>query len=51
MGLGEIDGRSVSVGGDDFTLSGGSGIHKLPHHFAQPLALQYGILMFSAAKG
>ena len=45
MGLAELDGRPVAIGGDDFTLSGGSphNVHKIPHQFVQPLALQYGI--------
>ncbi len=45
MGLGEIDGRPVAVGGDDFTISGGSphNVHKNPQDFVQPLAIQYGI--------
>jgi acetyl-CoA carboxylase carboxyltransferase component len=53
MGLGEISGRPVSVGGDDFTISGGSphDVHKLPHHFAQPLALQYGIPYVQLREG
>ena len=53
MGLGEISGRPVSVGGDDFTLSGGSphDVHKLPHHFAQPLALKYGIPYVQLREG
>ncbi len=53
MGLGEIDGRPVSIGGDDFTISGGSpyGVHKTPHQFAEPLALQYGIPYVQLREG
>ncbi len=53
MGLGEISGRPVSVGGDDFTLSGGSphDVFKIPHHFAQPLALTYGIPYVQLREG
>ncbi len=42
MGLGELDGRPVAVGGDDFTISGGSphDVHKRPHDFIHPLAMQ-----------
>jgi len=44
-GLAEIDGRLVAVGGEDFTLSGGSpaGLHKDCTFFMKPMALQYGI--------
>ena len=53
MGLGEIAGRSVAVGGDDFTISGGSphGVRKVPHQFVQPLALQYGIPYVQLREG
>jgi len=45
MGLGEVDGRPIAIGGDDFTISGGSpaGVHKGSSQFTAPLALQYGI--------
>lgn len=53
MGLAELDGRPVAIGGDDFTLSGGSpsNVHKMPHDFAQPLALQYGIPYVQLREG
>lgn len=53
MGLGEIGGRPISLGGDDFTISGGSphDVHKIPHKFAQPLALQYGIPYVQLREG
>jgi methylmalonyl-CoA decarboxylase subunit alpha len=53
MGLAELDGRPVAIGGDDFTISGGSpsGVHKMPHDFAQPLALQYGIPYVQLREG
>ena len=45
LGLAEIGGRLVAVGGEDFTISGGSpvGIHKDARFFMQPMSLQYGI--------
>jgi len=44
-GLAEIGGRLVTIGGEDFTISGGSpaGIHKDCTFFMKPMALQYGI--------
>jgi len=44
-GLAEIDSRLVTVGGEDFTIHGGSpaGIHKDATFFMQPMSLQYGI--------
>ena len=53
MGLGEIDGRPVAIGGDDFTISGGSphDVHKIPHKFAHKLALQYGIPYIQLREG
>ncbi len=53
MGLAEIDGRPIAIGGDDFTLSGGSphNVHKIPHQFVQPLALQYGIPYVQLREG
>jgi acetyl-CoA carboxylase carboxyltransferase component len=53
MGLGEVDGRPIAIGGDDFTLSGGSphDVFKIPHNFAQPLALQYGIPYVQLREG
>jgi acetyl-CoA carboxylase carboxyltransferase component len=53
MGLGEIDGRPVAIGGDDFTISGGSphDVHKRPHDFIHPLAIQYGIPCIQLVEG
>ena len=53
MGLGEIDGRPVAIGGDDFTISGGSphNVHKVPADFVQPLAVQYGIPYVQLIEG
>jgi len=53
MGLAEIEGRPIAIGGDDFTLSGGSphNVHKIPHQFAQPLAIQYGIPYVQLREG
>ena len=45
LGMGKINGRNVAIGGDDFTISGGSphNVHKGASQFTQRLALQYGI--------
>ena len=53
MGLGEIDGRPVAIGGDDFTISGGSphDVHKRPHDFIHPLAMQYGLPCVQLVEG
>ncbi|HJM76555.1 MAG TPA: carboxyl transferase domain-containing protein, partial [Dehalococcoidia bacterium] len=53
MGLGEIDGRPVAIGGDDFTISGGSphNVHKGAGQFTQPLANQYGIPYIQLVEG
>jgi acetyl-CoA carboxylase carboxyltransferase component len=52
-GLAEIDGRMVTVGGEDFTISGGSpaGIHKDANFFMQPMSLQYGIPLVQLCDG
>lgn len=44
-GLAELDGRLVTIGGEDFTIQGGSpaGIHKDETFFMHPMSLQYGI--------
>ena len=44
-GLAEICGRLVTVGGEDFTIHGGSpvGVHKRHEFFMHPMALQYGV--------
>ncbi len=53
MGLAEINGRPVALGGDDFTISGGSphNVHKGPGDFVQPLAMQYGIPYVQLIQG
>jgi acetyl-CoA carboxylase carboxyltransferase component len=53
MGLGEVDGRPVAIGGDDFTISGGSphNVHKGAAQFAVPLAHQYGIPYIQLIEG
>ena len=53
MGLGEIDGRPVAIGGDDFTISGGSphNVRKNSRQFTQPLAMQYGIPYVQLVEG
>ena len=52
-GLAEIDGRQVTVGGEDFTISGGSpaGMHKDARLFMQPMSLQYGIPLVQLCDG
>ena len=53
MGLAEIDGRPVAIGGDDFTISGGSphNVRKGARNFTQPLAIQYGIPYIQLVEG
>jgi acetyl-CoA carboxylase carboxyltransferase component len=53
LGLAEIDGRLVTVGGEDFTISGGSpaGIHKDARFFTQPMSQQYGIPLIQLCDG
>ena len=53
MGLAEIDGRPVAIGGDDFTISGGSphNVRKHSRQFTQPLATQYGIPYIQLVEG
>ena len=53
MGLAEIDGRPIAIGGDDFTISGGSphNVHKNSRQFTQPLAIQYGIPYVQLVEG
>ena len=53
MGLGEIEGRPVAIGGDDFTISGGSphNVRKNSRQFTQPLAMQYGIPYVQLVEG
>lgn len=53
MGLGEIDGRPIAIGGHDFTRSGGSphDVHKGAAQFAMPLASQYGIPYVQLMEG
>ncbi|MFC1885465.1 acyl-CoA carboxylase subunit beta [Thermodesulfobacteriota bacterium] len=42
-GLAEIDGRPVTLGGEDFTVRGGSEAGKGADFFMQPLSIQYGV--------
>jgi acetyl-CoA carboxylase carboxyltransferase component len=53
MGVADIDGRPVAIGGDDFTISGGSphDVHKRPHDFIHPLAIQYGLPCVQLVEG
>ncbi len=53
MGLAELDGRPIAIGGDDFTISGGSphNVSKHPRQFTQPLAIQYGIPYVQLVEG
>lgn len=52
-GLAKIDGRRVTIGGEDFTISGGSptGMHKGASFFMQPMSLQYGIPLVQLCDG
>jgi acetyl-CoA carboxylase carboxyltransferase component len=53
-GLGKIDGRLVTVGGEDFTLSGGSGgggRGGSAAGFMQPMALEYRIPLIQFCDG
>jgi len=52
-GLAEIDGRMIAIGGEDFTVSGGSpaGIHKDEVFFMHPMVLQYGIPLVQLKDG
>lgn len=53
MGLAEIDGRPIAIGGDDFTVSGGSphNVRKSASQFTEPLAIQYGIPYVQLVEG
>jgi len=53
MGLAEVGGRPIAIGGDDFTISGGSphNVHKGARQFTQPLALQYGLPYVQLVEG
>ena len=53
MGMGKIDGRPIAIGGDDFTISGGSphNVHKGQGQFTQRLSLQYGIPYVQLIEG
>ena len=53
MGLGEIDGRPIAIGGNDFTISGGSphNVQKGAAQFAMPLASEYGIPYVQLMEG
>lgn len=52
-GVATIDGRNVVVGGEDFTISGGSpvGVRKRPDDVMQPLAAEYGMPQIYLADG
>jgi acetyl-CoA carboxylase carboxyltransferase component len=52
-GLAELDGRLVTIGGEDFTISGGSpaGMHKDARMFMQPMSLQYGVPLVQLCDG
>ena len=49
MGLGEVDGRPVAIGGEDFTIQGGSSIARMQRSkgglggFVEDMALEYKI--------
>ncbi|MDD4859139.1 MAG: carboxyl transferase domain-containing protein [Dehalococcoidales bacterium] len=53
QGFAQIDGRTVAVGGNDFTISGGSpaGIEKHSNWFMQPMAYQYNIPLVQFSDG
>lgn len=52
MGTGKVDGRMVVVGGEDFTISGGTGgVHKGPATFFQQFALEYRVPLVQFADG
>ena len=53
VGMGKIDGRPIAIGGDDFTISGGSphNVHKGAGQFTQRLSLQYGIPYVQLIEG
>jgi acetyl-CoA carboxylase carboxyltransferase component len=52
MGTGTVAGRPLCVGGEDFTISGGSGgAHKGPADFIQPFAREYRIPLVQFADG
>ncbi|MFC1989244.1 acyl-CoA carboxylase subunit beta [Chloroflexota bacterium] len=50
-GLAEIDGRQVTIGGDDFTVAGGSESSKRADFFMQPMSTQYGIPAINLCDG
>ena len=52
-GFAEIDGRMVTVGGNDFTIAGGSppGIEKHSPYFMMPMSYQYGIPCIHLSDG
>ena len=52
MGMGTVDGRKVCVGGEDFTVRGGSGGgRKGPGGWLQPMALRYRVPLVQFADG
>jgi len=52
-GCAEVDGRLVTVGGNDFTIAGGSpaGIDKHSPYFMMPMSYQYGIPCIHLSDG
>ncbi|MDD5127227.1 MAG: carboxyl transferase domain-containing protein [Dehalococcoidales bacterium] len=52
-GFGEIDGRPVTIAGEDFTVRGSSpiGIEKWRSYFVSPMSYQYGIPMVQLLDG
>ncbi len=52
-GLGKINGRLVTIAGEDFTVSGSSpaGIHKSRAFFVSPMSVQYEIPMVQLLDG
>ena len=53
MGMGKVDGRNIVIGGDDFTISGGSphNVSKGASQFATPMAMQYGLPYVQLIEG
>ncbi len=57
MGLGEIDGRTVAIGGEDFTIQGGSALFPMQRSkgglggFAEELAVEYKVPLILLIDG
>ncbi|MXX32649.1 MAG: propionyl-CoA carboxylase [Chloroflexi bacterium] len=57
MGIGKIDGRAVAVGGEDFTIQGGSALYPMQRSkgglggFCEELALEYRIPLILLIDG